>query len=240
MSKSAHELTRREMKGPDKFQVAAAEAAEWAARRQKTIVAAAVAILAIVAGVIGVTSWLDARKASAGGALYHAADVASGEISSVPLPGIDRPIFPTQEAKYRAQIAAAAQVRDEHGGTRAAVTASLLEGSARLALKEWDAAAAAFQHYLSEAPASDELRFGAFDGLARAQEAKGDLAAAAKTWEQAAGIAFFKDRATLERARVLAKAGNADEAKKALESVPKDGPLAAEAQERLSRLGAAR
>jgi tetratricopeptide (TPR) repeat protein len=240
MSKSAHELTRREMKGPDKFQVAAAEAAEWAVKRQKVIVAAAVALLAAAAVVIGVLSWLDARKGSAGGALYHAADVASGEISSVPLPGIDRPVFPTQEAKYRAQITAAEQVRNEHGGTRAAITASLLEGSAHLALKEWDAAAAAFQRYLSEAPATDELRFGAFDGLARAQEAKGDLAAAAKTWEQAAAIGFFKDRATLERARVLAKAGKADEAKKALESVGKDAPLAPEAQEKLSRLGASR
>lgn len=240
MSKSAHELTRREMKGPDKFQVAAAEAAEWAAKRQKAIVGAAVALLAVVAIVIGVMSWLDARKAAAGGALFHAADVASGEISSVPLPGIDRPVFPTDEAKRRAQITAAEQVRSEHGGTRAAITASLLEGSARLALKEWDAAAAAFQRYLSAAPAGDELRFGAYDGLARAQEAKGDLAAAAATWEQAAGIAFFKDRATIERARVLAKAGKADEARKALESVAKDAPLAPEAQERLSRLGAAR
>jgi tetratricopeptide (TPR) repeat protein len=226
MSKSAHELTRREMKGPDKFQVAAAEAAEWAVKRQKVIAAAAVALLLVAALVVGVMAWLDGRKAAAGGALYHAADVASGEISTVPLPGIDRPVFPTQEAKYRAQIAAAEQVRNEHGGTRAATTAALLEGNARLALKEWDAAAAAFQRYLSEAPATDE--------------AKGDLAAAEKTWEQAAGIGFFKNRATLERARVLAKAGKKDEAKKALESIAKDAPLAPEAQEKLSRLGAAR
>jgi tetratricopeptide (TPR) repeat protein len=240
MSKSAHELTRREMKGPDKFQVAAAEAAEWAVKRQKVIAAAAVGLLLVAALVVGVMAWLDGRKAAAGGELYHAADVASGEISTVPLPGIDRPVFPTQEAKYRAQVAAAEQVKNEHGGTRAATTAALLEGNARLGLKEWDAAAAAFQRYLAEAPATDELRFGAFDGLARAQEAKGDLAAAEKTWEQAAGIGFFKNRATLERARVLAKAGKKDEAKKALESIAKDAPLAPEAQEKLSRLGAAR
>jgi tetratricopeptide (TPR) repeat protein len=82
------------------------------------------------------------------------------------------------------------------------------------------------------------VEVGALDGLARAQEGKGDLEAAAKGWEKAAAIPFYKDRATLERARVLAKAGKTDEAKKALESIPKESPVAGEAQARLSRLGA--
>jgi tetratricopeptide (TPR) repeat protein len=240
MSKSAQELTRKEIKGPDKFQVAASGAAEWAAGKQKAIVGAAVGVLALVAVVIGVSSWLDAQKVAAGGALYKAADAASGEISSVPLPGLDRPIFPTLEAKYRAQVEAADRVRKEHGGSRAALTASLLAGGGHLALKEWDPAIADFQRFLSEAPADDSLRYGAYDGLARAQEGKGDLDAAAKTWEQAAGIAFFKDRATLERARLLGRAGKADEAKKALEGVAKESPLAPEVQERLARLGGAK
>ncbi len=42
MSKTAHELTRKEMKGPDRFQVAASEAAEWASKRQKQLVLAGV------------------------------------------------------------------------------------------------------------------------------------------------------------------------------------------------------
>ena len=240
MPKPAHDLTRKEMKGPDKFQVAAAGAAEWAAGRQKAIVGVVVGLLVLVAAVIGVLSWLDSRKAAAGGSLYHALDVAGGEISSVPLPGLDRPVYATAELKYRAQIEAAERVRQDHAGSRAALTASLLAGSGHLALKEWDPAVAAYQRYLSEAPADDELRFSALDGLARAQEGKGDLEAAAKTWEQAGAIAFFKDRAALERGRVLARAGKVDDAKKALEGVAKDSPVAAEAQERLSRLGAAR
>jgi predicted negative regulator of RcsB-dependent stress response len=239
MSKSAQELTRKEIKGPDKFQEAAKGAAEWAAGKEKVILAAAAGLLVLVAAGIGVSSWLDSRKAAAGGELYRAAAAASGEISSVPLPGIDRPVFASLEQKYRAQVDAAERVQKEHGGSRAAVSAALLAGSGHLALKEWDAAAAAFQRYLAEAPADDSLRYAAFDGLARAQEGKGDLDAAAKTWEQAAGVAFFKDRATLERARLLAKAGKADEARKALEGVAKESALAPEAQERLARLGAA-
>jgi tetratricopeptide (TPR) repeat protein len=237
MSKTAHELTRKEMKGPDKFQVAAAEAASWMASRQKQILLAVLALAAAVAAAVGISSYRDSSKAKAGGDLYRAIDIASGEVSSVVLPNSDRS-YKTVEEKEKAALAEAEKVRQRHGGTRAAVTASLVEGDAQLALKDYDKAIAAYQRYLDSAPADDSLRFGALDGLARAQEGKNDLDGAAKTWEKAAGIAFFKDRATLERARVLARAGKADEAKKALESVPKESSLAGEAQERLSRLGA--
>jgi tetratricopeptide (TPR) repeat protein len=238
MSKTAHELTRKEMKGPDKFQVAAADAASWAAKRQKQIVAAVVALFALVAVVIGISSYMDSKQGKAGAALYKALDAASGEVSAVPLPNFDRPLYKTADEKEKAVLAEADKVRERFGGSRAAVTATLVAGDAQLALKDWDKAIASYQQFLDKAPADDSLRFGALDGLARAQEGKGDLDAAQKSWDKAAAIPFFKDRAALERARVLAKAGKPDEAKKALEAVPKDSPLAGEVQERLSRLGA--
>jgi tetratricopeptide (TPR) repeat protein len=240
MSKTAHELTRKEMKGPDRFQVAAAGAASWMGEHRKQLAAGAV-VVALLAVVAAVASYVvDARRTKSGGLLYHALDVASGEVSSVPLPNFDRPIYKTAEERARALADAAAKVREQAGGTRAATTAALLEGDAHLALGEWDKAIASYQSYLASAPPDDSLRFGALDGLARAQEGKGDLDASAKTYEKAQEIAFFKDRATLERARVLAKAGKKDEAKKALEAVPKESPLEAEARERLARMAANR
>jgi len=237
MSKTAHELTRKEMKGPDKFQVAASEAASWMATRQKQIVGGVVVALAVVAIVIGIQSWRDGQKTKAGADLYRAIDTATAQVSAVPLPNAEGPTFKTDEEKEKAALAEAEKVRQRHGGTRAALTATLVEGDAQLALKDWDKAAATYQRYLDGAPADDSLRFGAFDGLARAQEGKGDLDAAAKTWEKAGGIAFFKDRAALERARVLGKAGKVDDARRALEGVSKESPLSGEAQERLTRLG---
>jgi tetratricopeptide (TPR) repeat protein len=238
MSKTAHELTRKEMKGPDKFQVAAADAASWAAKRQKQIVAAVVALFALVAVVIAISGYVESKQAKAGAALYKALDASSGEVSAVPLPNFDRPIYKTAEEKQKAVLAEAEKVRERFGGSRPAVTAALVAGDAQLALKDWDKAIASYQQFLDKAPADDSLRFGALDGQARAQEGKGDLDAAQKTWEKAGAIPFFKDRAALDRARVLAKAGKPDEAKKALEAVAKDSPLAGEVQERLSRLGA--
>ncbi len=240
MSKTVHELTRKEMKGPDRFQVAAADAASWMAKHQKQMTLGAVAVVALAA-IAAVASYaLDSRRSTSGGLLSRAIEAASGEVSSIPLPNVDRPIYKTLDEKEQAVIAAANKVRERAGGTRSATAATLLEANAHLALREWDKAISAYQSYLSSAPADDSLRFAGLDGLARAQEGKGDLAAAAQTYEKAAQISFFKDRATLERARVLAKAGKADDAKKALETVPKDSPLAPEVHEQLARLAANR
>jgi tetratricopeptide (TPR) repeat protein len=238
MSKIAHELTRKEMKGPDRFQLAAAGAASWMAKRQKQLVLGVAALLGLAAIAVGASYVMDSGREKAGGLLYKAIDAASGEVSSVPLPNFDHPTYKTLDEKSRAVIDAASKVRELHAGTRAATTATLLAADAHLALGEWDKAIAAYQSYLASSPADDSLRFGGLDGMARAQEGKGDLAAAAKTFEDASAIAFFKDRAGLERARVLAKAGKKDDAKKALEAIAKESPLAGEAQEQLARLGA--
>ena len=237
MSKTAHELTRKEMKGPDKFQVAAADAASWLTKHQKQFVLAVVVVAAAAVLAIGISSYRESQQVAAGGQLYRAIHAASGEVSSVPLPNFDKPVYPSAEARERAVLDAASAVRARHGGSRAAATAALLEGDAHLGLKEWDKAVASYQAFLAGAPADDSLRFGALDGLARAQEGKGDLDAAARTYQQAEEIGFFKDRATLERARVLARAGKAEEARKALQGIGKDSPLQPEAQERLARLG---
>ncbi|HEX8908851.1 MAG TPA: tetratricopeptide repeat protein [Anaeromyxobacteraceae bacterium] len=237
MSKTAHhELTRKEMKGPDKFQVAATEAAAWASTRRRQIVFAGVGAVVVLAAVLAFSAYLESQRASAGGLLYRAIDAASGEVSSIPLPGVDR-IYKSSEEKQRAVLEAAGAVRERHGASRAAATAALLQGDAHLALGEWDKAIASYQTFLDKASSDDSLRFGGLDGLARAQEGKGDLAAAAATYERAAQIDFYRDRAALERARVLVKAGKKDEALKALEGVGKDSPLSVEAQERLARLG---
>ena len=98
MSKHAAELTRKDLKAPDAFQVAAVKAATWVSGKQKALVGAVVAALVAVAIVIGGMSWWDSRKGAAGGLLYRTLDDADGQISSVPLPGVTVPIFPTAHA----------------------------------------------------------------------------------------------------------------------------------------------
>jgi len=235
--KATHELSRKEMKAPDRFQVAVSQGTEWLGRRRKAVaVGAAVVVGALVLAVAG-SSWKESRQAKAGALLAQAVDAAAGQISPVPLPNSEHPVYRSAEERAHAVIEAAGKVREAYGGTVAAATAALLQGGAYMDLGEWDRAIAAYQAFLSGAPGDDSLRFAALDGLARAQERKGNLEAAMSTYATASEIPSFRDRALLERARLLGAAGKKDEAKKVLESIPPTSPLRGEAQERLARLG---
>lgn len=239
-TKAAADLTRKDMKGPDQFQVAATKAVEWAAARHRAVIGAVAALAAIAAIAVGVGYWMRSSREQAGGRLYTALAAAGGDVTAVPLPGVDRPMFRTEEERARAALDSAERVRSESPGSRAAVTAALVAGDAQLTLRQWDKAKASFEAFLSGAGGDESLRFAAQDGLARALEGKGDLAGAAQAFEKAGQDPAYKDRAELERARVLAKAGKVDEARKILEAFPaehKDSPLKPEAADRLARLG---
>jgi predicted negative regulator of RcsB-dependent stress response len=228
------------MKGPDKFQVAATQAAGWAAGHRRQIVGAVVAVVAVIAIVFAVVAWRTSRATKAGGLLYRTLVAASGEVSSIPLPGVPGPLYKTDAERQQAVVEAARRVREQYGSSAAAETAALAEGDARFHLGEWDAALAAYRAFLDAAPSDDSLRFAALEGVARVHEAKGELGEAATAWEKVGELKVHADRAALERARVLAKAGKVDEAKKLLASFPetfKESPLKAEAEQRLARLG---
>ncbi|HZZ84550.1 MAG TPA: tetratricopeptide repeat protein [Anaeromyxobacteraceae bacterium] len=234
-------ITRKEMKGPDKFQVAAGEAAGWAKTHEKQIAGGVVAALLVAAVVLGIGQYLRARELKAGALLYRALDAADGEISTVPLPGVQKPLFKSDAERQQAVLSASDDLRRQYPSSDAARTAELLAADAQLRLGKPDQAIGSYQAWLGGAARTDSLRFTALEGLASAHEAKNDLDAAAKDYEQLGReVSFYKDRATLERARVLAKAGKVDEARKALSTFAedfKDSPLKTEAQERLIRLG---
>lgn len=240
MSKSSV-ISRKDMKEPDKFQQAATQAASWLSARRKHVVAVgAVALLALV--LLAILAAVQTRRASrAGAAAADLLEVMGGEISSVPLPGLPGPFYPSEDARQRAIVAAADRVLGEYEGTGAAQLAALAKGDAEVRLREWDAAKAAYERFLANASGTDSLRFGALEGIAIAEEGKGDLDAAAQAYERLAREApAFADRADLERARILVRAGKTEEAKALLEAFPerhKESMLTPEAADRLARLG---
>jgi tetratricopeptide (TPR) repeat protein len=181
------------------------------------------------------------RAERSGAAASDLLDAMGGEISSVPLPGFPGPFYPSEEARQRAVVAAAERVLAEHAGSGAAELAALAKGDAHLRLREWDLAKAAYERFLADARKDDSLRFGALEGLALAAEGAGNLEGAAQAYERLAREApAFADRADLERARVLARAGKAAEAKELLAAFGdrhKESLLTAEASQQLARLG---
>ncbi len=243
MTKHEHELSRKEMKGPDQFQVAFGRVATWVASNEKRVAWIAAGLIAVVVLGFGVSAWTGSREEKAAELLYKALEDMDGVISSVPVPSLSAPTFKTPEEKQRAVLAASEEVRRQYPSSAAAHTATLAAGQAHFRLGEHDQAIAAWEEYVRSAKDGDSLRFAALDGIARAQEAKGALDQAAATFDRLATEAiFYRDRATLERARLLAKAGKADEARKILQAFPtdfKDSQLRPEAQELLARLGGA-
>jgi tetratricopeptide (TPR) repeat protein len=241
MSKTDATLTRKDMKEPDKFQQAATQAAGWVAQRRKHVVAAGGAVVAAVVLVAVLQAVNAGREERAGAAAADLLATMGGEISAVPLPGLPGPFFPSDEARQKAVVDAAQKVIAAHGGTGAARLATLALGDAQLRLKAFDDAKAAYEKFLAEAPKGDSLRFGALEGIAVAEESKGNLDAAAAAYERLAReVPSFSDRADLERARVLARAGKAADAKALLAGFGerhKESLLTTEASARLAALG---
>jgi len=240
MSKSA-ELSRKEIKQPDQFQVAAGEAASWLTGHRRQAIFAGGAVLALLIAAVAITTYRDHRSAAAAALLSEVYRTAGGEISAVPLPGVPGPFFPSDAARQKAVAQAAEKVVAEYPGTSQAALALLAKGDALLRLNEFDAAAAAYQGYLSTARRTDSFRFSALEGLALAAEGKGDEAGALAGWVRlATEVPGQADRADLERARLLASSGKVEEARSLLASfsdVHKSSALTGEAAERLARLG---
>jgi hypothetical protein len=240
MSKSS-EMTRKDMKEPDQFQVAAGEAASWLKGHGRTA-ALASGLAALVLVVVVVVGVLRDRSATAAGALLSEVyKAAAGEISSVPLPGLPGPFFADDAARQRAVLAAAGRVVAEHPSSRAAALAALAAGDAHLRLAEWDAATASYQTYLASAPKEDSFRFGALEGLALVAEGQGQADAALAAWTRLGlEVPSQSDRADLEKARLLAAAGKKAEARQLLGGfgeAHKGSPLTGEASDRLAKLG---
>jgi tetratricopeptide (TPR) repeat protein len=240
MSK-VHELTRKEMKGPDKFQQAAVAAAGWLTGHQKQIAAGVVVALGVVAMGVGISAWLGHRATQAGAELAKVFEAIQSDISPVAVPGSNRRFFKTEEEQQRAIVTAAAEVRSRFPSDEAAATAALASGDAELRLGEWDKSVADYQAFLASAGRDNSLRFAALDGMAHAYEGKGDLPQAVQSWERLGSeVPFRKDRAELERARLLVKMGRADDAKKLLtgfDDAFKESTLKTDARDLLNKLG---
>jgi tetratricopeptide (TPR) repeat protein len=242
MAHNASELTRKEMKAPDAFQQTAGKAAGWVSTHQKQIVWIVVGAVGLFAVALGGKAWLDSRKMDAGGSLYAALNDADGQISSVPLPGVAVPVFPSAEAQQRSVLARADELRRNFGSSEAARTGALVAGAAQMRLGAFDAAISEYDAYLARARPGDSLAFLALEGVAYAKEAKGDVPGAIAAFErlqtQAPGRA---DRAALERARLLGRTGKVEEARKILQAYPQDfkeSPLRSDAEKQLAALPA--
>src|SRR5512140_417426 len=144
-------LTRKDMKEPDKFQLAATQAASWIAARRRHVAYAGLAVVAVVILIAILAAVQERRETTAGAAASDLLQAMGGEISSVPLPGFPGPFYASEEARQKAVAAAADRVLSEYPGAGAGALAALAKGDAHLRLREWDDAKAAYERFLAHA-----------------------------------------------------------------------------------------
>ena len=235
-------VSRKDMKEPDAFQAVASQAAAWIVARRKPVVVAGAAVVAVVVIAAVVLSIQSVRGANAGKAIAALLETVNAPVIATPPAGYTGKTFPDEAARLRAVVEQAGPVIASFGTTEGGSVAILARGDAHFGLKEWDAAAKDYDQFLAVSAKDDNLRFSALEGLALVAEAKGDTAAALAGYERLAKEApRFADRADLERARLLAAAGKAAEAKELLGKFAanhKESPLAGDAAQRLAQLEA--
>jgi hypothetical protein len=216
----AEKLDRKQLRKPDEFQVVAGKVMTWMAARQKQVIGALLAVVAVVLAAWGLAAYRASRDSKAGTALAEALELQSRPIASGGAVEPGQQAFPNQEERQKAVIAALDKVRSQYGRTAAGQTALAQLGFQRL--KAGDAAGAQkdLQDFLSSAAKTHPLRPFAQESLGYALEAQNKLDEARAAFEKLREL-DLPGVADLQVARLAVVQGKVD-AKQQLERVAKE------------------
>lgn len=243
MAKS-EKMTQRELKQPDAFQRAGAEARDWFVERQ-TLVLLAVGVVLVGGLLVAMFSYFSSRgEARAAKDLGAALEILERPVvptpegsQLAPVAGENSPFKSTQE-QDQALVKALTDFRAAYKGTPSATTAALPLGKAEYRLGNHDGALAAFGDYLKGAPESDPLRASALEGQGYAYEAQQKYDQALASFDEMSKVdagGFLEGMGQYHRARILILQGKKDDAAAVLVKIPVDHPNSA-----ASRLAAER
>jgi tetratricopeptide (TPR) repeat protein len=240
----AEKMKRKELRAPDALQRVGLEARHWMEGRERLIVGSIVGALAIIGGLLLAQFLLERRERVAekqlGAALIPVTRPVSepGQNPPADVPESDKP-FATQKEKDEAIVASLTRFREEHRGTRSAITAALPLAHSLSRLGRIDEALKAYDEFLKGASADDPLRAVALEGQGYAYEAKGQLDEALKAYDELARLQnteFLDGMGLFHRARILILQGKKDEAANALSQIPGAFPDSAAARMATERM----
>ncbi|MGQ0506591.1 MAG: tetratricopeptide repeat protein [Myxococcaceae bacterium] len=237
----ADKLTKKELRSPDAFQRAGAEATSWAGQHEKKLAGAVVVVL-LVGGGIAVTRYLSSRTDhQASRALSEALKVLERPVTESPSSEDSKDLTPfrTEKEKSEAVVKTLAEFRSQYKGTQSAVTAALPYAQASLKLGNYDEALSAYQEVAKDIPATDPLHSTALEGTGYAYEAKGQLDQALSSFEQLSKenqSEFLNGMGLYHQARVLIQQNKKEEAVTRLSEISDKAPDSAAARMAKERL----
>jgi tetratricopeptide (TPR) repeat protein len=246
----SEKMTQRELKQPDAFQRAGADARDWLAERQ-TLVLLAVGVLLVGGLLVALFNYFssrgEAKAAQELGAVLEILErpvVPTPEGTQATPPVGENPPFRTSQEQDQALAKALSDFRANHKGTPSATTAALTLGKAEYRLGNLDNALANFAEYLKAAPQNDPMRAAALEGQGYAYEAQQKYDQALGSFEEMSkvdGGGYLEGMGQYHRARILILQGKKDDAASVLVKIPVDHPNSAAsrlATERTSLLAA--
>jgi len=246
----SEKMTQKELKQPDAFQRAGAEARDWLAERQ-TLVALAVGVLLLGGLIVALFSYFSnrseakaARELGAALEILERPVVPTPEAAQMPPPAGDKAPFKSTQEQDQALVKALTDFRTAHKGTASATTAALPLGKAEYRLGNIDGALAAFAEYLKDAAQNDPMRASALEGQGYAYEAQQKYDQALTSFDEMSKVdagGYLEGMGQYHRARILILQGKKEDAAAVLVKLPVDHPGSAAARmatERTSLLAA--
>jgi tetratricopeptide (TPR) repeat protein len=232
-------MTQRELKQPDAFQRAGAEARDWLIERQ-TLVVLAVGVVLVGGLLVGVFSYFSARgEAKAAQELGAVLEILERPVVPTPEgaqatpPVGEKPPFKSTQEQDQKLVDELTKFRANHEGTPSATTAALTLGKAEYRLGNHDKALAAFGEYLKGAAQNDPLRASALEGQGYAYEAQKQYDQALGSFEEMSKVdvgGYLEGMGQYHRARILILQGKKDDAASVLVKIPVDHPNSAAAR----------
>jgi len=223
---SPEEEAAAQVAAQDEFQVKGFELVEWVQDNRGLVLGfiGAVVVAGLGFGIYSVANRGNDTAASADWA--KALVIWDAPVGTDPDPADDVAAYATEEERTKAARTAFEGVIAKHKGTGSADLASLYVGHAALKSKDYDGAIAAYQAFLDGLSATDSLRFAGLNGIAAAQEEKGDIKGAIATLETVVGLTNKTDRdgALLNLGRLYKKDGDDAKARQRLDSLLADYP----------------
>lgn len=195
------------LKEPDEFLTFSDRAVRWGKDHLRALAITGGALVLALALVLGIQAYLNYRQSQGSQALANAfgayAEAVMGQVE------------PAQAAEAVKGLEA---VVAQYGTTEAGAQASLALGDLHLRLEQYEAAEKVLQTLSDEPSLPSELAPLAWRGLGQAQEGQKKFAEAAEAYQGAQRVAGKRlgDLCQLDRARVLAAAGQTAQAQEIL------------------------
>ncbi|MEK7703758.1 MAG: hypothetical protein AAB426_02270 [Myxococcota bacterium] len=240
-------VTRKELlKQDDAFLAAASQSAQWVGSHRAPVILAVVGAVAVVLAAWGVIELRSYRTQRGATALEAALTILNAEVvgEEKAAPSATPPTFASEQVKWRAAEERFSQIARDEGLHGAGVLAAFYSGDLRQKLGDNGPAEAQLTALFEALQPSDSLFFLAVERVAYLQEGRGELKQAALTWQRLVDgtDAFYADTASFELARLYIKQGEAEQARRLLESFEAkfaSSPLREKAADALAQLGPA-